>query len=107
MTSLIQRKWFLLAFNVVLTLIIWGFFAPERNLFQLINVLFYISFFYIVVGTILILVRGRLFISLFHKEQDQTKASSSTPLSDIMIRAVLFQGVLLAAVMVVSLVIYY
>ncbi|GGD18120.1 DUF3899 domain-containing protein [Pontibacillus salipaludis] len=111
MLSFLRNKWLFLALNVSLSFFLWLFLSPIPNLFYYINVLFYLSFIYIVIATILIVVRGRLLDGIFrrNKEENHSTDNASTPsfTSAIFIRSFLFQGALLGFAMAISLAVYY
>ncbi|WP_345240230.1 hypothetical protein [Pontibacillus salipaludis] len=111
MLSFLRNKWLLLALNVSISLFLWLFLSPLQNLFHYINILFYLSFVYILIATILIVVRGRLLDGIFrrNKEAIHSTDNASTPpfTSAAFIRSFLFQGAMLGFVMAISLAVYY
>lgn len=108
MLSLLRNKWVFLALNILLSFFLWQSLSPKQTLFHYINVLFYFSFIYIVIATILIVVRGRLLDGIFRRNKEESHSTTNaSPPSTVFIRSFLFQGAMLGFTMAIFLAVYY
>ncbi|QST00815.1 DUF3899 domain-containing protein [Pontibacillus sp. ALD_SL1] len=111
MLSFLRNKWNFLALNVSLSFVLWLLLSPLQDLFHYINVLFYLSFIYILVATILIVVRGRLFDGILKRNKEVNHSINNAPTPSItsamFIRSFLFQGAMLGLAMAITLAVYY
>lgn len=58
---MLYRKWYLLLFNIVVTLVLFFIFSSAYNLLHYINVVFYLAFFYVVIFIFMYIAKGGFF----------------------------------------------
>ncbi|MFG6118115.1 DUF3899 domain-containing protein [Thalassobacillus sp. B23F22_16] len=120
--AVLKNKWLFFIINLGLTTLLFFILAPVYNLFHYIDVLFYLSLFYLLFGLLMWVIRGGFFDSMtygfravvnrFTKNTDymeswKEKSLPSQKINKSVVRVFLFQGALLTVVMTLLLFFYY
>ncbi|WP_102028041.1 DUF3899 domain-containing protein [Salirhabdus sp. Marseille-P4669] len=118
----LKNKWIFLTLNLLLTLLLFFFFAPQYSLKGIINTLFYIDFLYLMLFLIMYVMKGRFFDgvtfgfrrfrAVMSKNPDylddwQERAMPSEIINETFYAFIKFQAVSLLFIMVFLLGIYY
>ncbi|WP_101843477.1 DUF3899 domain-containing protein [Halobacillus sp. Marseille-P3879] len=119
---IVRNKWGLFGINLLLIGLLFILFAPAYNLITFIDLLFYLSFFYLFVGLLLWIIKGGFFDAITYsfrkvtnrvaKNKDYLDDFEDKPLPSQMFKKkfayfFLFQGAILLAALIVLLVVYY
>ncbi|UOQ43437.1 DUF3899 domain-containing protein [Halobacillus salinarum] len=120
--NILLNKWLMIVINLALTTILFFLLAPAYDLFHYINQLFYISYFYLFVGLLMLVIRGGFFDAItysfrrFHgmtsKRRDymddwKTKPLPSQSINRSWLNFFIFHGVTLTLGLLGLLAIYY
>ncbi|RDW20447.1 DUF3899 domain-containing protein [Oceanobacillus chungangensis] len=117
-----NNQYLYLAINLVFASIAFLIFSKQYNFTDFINTLFYISFFYIVIGLFMYIKRGaffdgitfgfRRFRSVMSRNPDYLEEWKEKPLpsekkNENFYRFIKFQGISLLIILIILMVIYY
>lgn len=119
--SLLKNKWFLLTFNILLTGLLFFLSSSNYELANYINIVFYVCFFYILLGLVIYTIKGgfydgvtfgfRRFRALMSKsdymDEWQEKPLPSKRVNMGFYTMVKFQSICLIILLVLLLSIYY
>ncbi|WP_255437594.1 DUF3899 domain-containing protein [Thalassobacillus sp. CUG 92003] len=119
---MLKNKWFFLLLNLFLATLFFLITAPSYNLFNYINQLFYLAYFYLVVALLMWVIRGgffdgitysfRRFADRVSRNRDylddwETKKLPSQTVNNEVLKFFFFQGVFLSSGLLGLLVVYY
>ncbi|MFQ3543887.1 DUF3899 domain-containing protein [Halobacillus rhizosphaerae] len=120
--ALFKNKWFMIIFNLLITTLFFFIWAPAYDLFNYINQLFYIAYFYLFVGLLMLVIRGGFFDAVtysfrrFHgklaKNRDymdewEKKPLPSQTINSTWLKFFMFQGITLSVGLLGLLALYY
>ncbi|MBB6453040.1 putative integral membrane protein [Salirhabdus euzebyi] len=120
--EIFKNRWILLLTNILLALLFFFLLAPSNDFVHFINILFYISFFYLISGLILFVIKGKFFDAISHsfkkvfrsisKKRDYLDDPDSEPapsdkINESFMKMLLFQGFILIFFVAVLLLIFY
>ncbi|PAE15783.1 hypothetical protein CHH91_12545 [Virgibacillus sp. 7505] len=112
-----KLHWILLVINLLITLTV--FLTGEKDLFHLINAVFYVAFFYFVVTLILVVIKGRVLDGIVHSFRKFGKFKSrglydfeengapSDWVNRNFLSYIRFQALVLIGILLILLAIYY
>lgn len=121
-TSIFKNEWIFLLCNIALSILLFLFLIADYTFVNYINVLFYISFIYILTASLLFVIKGkfidgitygfRRFRDTMSNQQDYLEEWKERPFLSEKInagfqRAISFQAWALLLVLIVLLIIYY
>ena len=105
--AFLSNKWYLLFLNIALSFFCFFVWAPQYNLFHYVNALFYVSYSYLMISLLMIVIKGKFFDAITYsfrrfgnrvsKNKDLTDDWDSKPLpsewiNPSILKMFLFQG---------------